>query len=204
MIKKSVRKDCLEAEDLMRVIRENIDSDRGKAMAAFGNIYYKYNKVLWTICVKVCGDNPVADKVFTTTWKKIMNHPDYNYTEFGVTFETWMSSIAKNAWIDTLKKEVPLEDKTIDDCIEAEEGVVEEDVVPSFEAELIERALEELTEKERDILKTYILYDTNNKKHVPDEILDELRERYQTTSVNLRKIKSRALEKVQDYVKKYQ
>lgn len=194
----------MEAEELMRVIRENIDSNREKAMDAFGNVYNKYSKVLRTICVKVCGDNSIADKVFEITWKKIMNRPDYNYSKFGVTFETWMSRIARNVWIDILKKEVPLEDKTIDECIEDEEGVEEEEVEPSFEAKLIDSALEELTEKERDILKTYILFDTDNKKHVPDEVLDELRNRYQTTSANLRKIKSRAFDKVRDYIRKHQ
>jgi len=198
------RKDCLEAEELMRVIRENIDSDRQKAMKAFGKIYEKYSEVLWTICLNVCGDNAVADKVFGETWKKILNHPNYNYTKKKVTITTWISCIAHNAWLDILKKELPMSDYTIDDYLESEIGIEEEDIELSFNAHLIEGALAELSDKERDILKTYILYDTDKKRHVPDEMLDELKERYQTTSTNLRQIKKRALDKVRDYIRKHQ
>lgn len=205
MVGKIDRKDCLEAEELMRVIRENIDSDRQKAMKAFGKIYEKYCEVLWTVCVKVCGGNAVADKVFGETWKKILNHPNYDYTNNKVTIMTWLSRIAHNARLDILKKELPMFDYTIDDYLETEIGIEEEkDIELSFSAQLIEGALAELSEKERDILKTYILYDTDKKSHVPDEVLDELKERYQTTSTNLRQIKKRALSKVRDYIRKHQ
>ena len=40
MLKKSTRnrKDCLKADELMRVIREKVDSNREEAMSAFGEL----------------------------------------------------------------------------------------------------------------------------------------------------------------------
>ena len=203
MEKNSIKKDCLEVDELMRCIRENVDSDREKAMEAFGMVYDKYKETLWTICVKVCGDNAVADKVYWETWKKIQKHPVYDYRNNKVTFATWMSRIAHNVWIDILKKEVPLVDDTIDNYLELE-AREEEEMEPSFNAKLMDEALAELTDKEREILKIYVTYDTDKKLHVPQEVLDELKTRYQTSSANLRQIKSRALEKVRNYISRHQ
>ena len=204
MKKNSKLKNCLEADEWMRVIRENLDSDKEKAKEAFGNIYSKYNAVLWWMCSKACGDRANADLVYDSTWKRIWNHPDYDFKRHGVEFVTWMARIAHNVWVDVKKKQVQMADDAIDDLIQTEVGEEEEEVIPSFNMMLIEGAMAELTEKERDILKTYIVYDTDKMKHVPSEVLDDLKERYQTTSVNLRKIKSRALEKVRDYISKHQ
>ena len=204
MVKNRIRQDCLKADELMRVIREKVDSDREEAMSAFGELYDIYKDVLWGLCVKVCGDNATADLVYERTWRNIQNHPNYDYRKYNVSFETWMSRIAHNTWYDVMKKSVPIAEDTIDDLIASEVGVEEEETEPSTKARLIDEAMAELTEKEREILKIYLIYDTDKKLHVPQEVLDELKNRYQTTSVNLRKIKSRALEKVHDYVRKYQ
>lgn len=204
MVKNRIRQDCLKADELMRVIREKVDSDREEAMSAFGELYDIYKGVLWGLCVKVCGDNATADLVYERTWKNIQNHPDYDYLKYNVSFETWMSRIAHNAWRDVMKKSVPVADDTIDDIIASEVGIEEEEREPSANARLIDKAMAELTEREREILKIYLTYDTDKKLHVPQDVLDELQKRYQTTPANLRKIKSRALEKVRDYVRKHQ
>ena len=52
-----------------------------------------------------------------------------------------------------------------------------------------------IRDRERDVLLTYMMYQDGN-KHLPDEVTKLLCERYGTTSVNLRKIKQRTLEKV--------
>lgn len=61
------------------------------------------------------------------------------------------------------------------------------------------RHLQTLSEKERDVLLTYMMYQDGN-KHLPDEVTKLLCERYGTTSVNLRKIKQRTLEKVKTHI----
>lgn len=56
-----------------------------------------------------------------------------------------------------------------------------------------------LSEKDQEILLTYMMYQDGN-KHLPDEVLKELCDKYETTSVNLRKIKERALQKVKTFI----
>ena len=204
MVKNRIKQDCLKADELMRVIREKVDSNREEAMNAFGELYDIYKGVLWKLCVKACGDKASADLVYERTWRNIQNHPNYDYRKYNVSFETWMSRIAHNAWFDVMKKSVPITEDTIDDLVASEMGVEEEETGPSANAKLIDEAMAELTEKERDILKIYLIHDTDKKLHVPQDVLDELKDRYQTTPANLRKIKSRALEKVRDYVRKHQ
>ncbi len=203
-MKKRIRQDCMKADELMRVIREKVDSDREEAMSAFGELYDIYKDVLWGLCVKVCGNNATADLVYERTLKNIQNHPNYDYQKYKVSFVTWMSRIAQNAWRDVIKKSVPIADDAIDDIIASEVCLDEEDRGPSANARLIDEAMAELTEREREILKIYLTYDTDKRLHVPQDVLDELQKRYQTTPANLRKIKSRALEKVRDYVVKHQ
>ena len=45
MLSKSEEMDCLRADELMRAVRENMDSDREKAKTAFGEIYQKYKSI---------------------------------------------------------------------------------------------------------------------------------------------------------------
>lgn len=202
MLEKNKDAVCQEAHELMRVVREHSGTDEAKA--AFGKIYQKYWKTLWALCVKVCGQGAGADLVFEETWKRIWKHPDYDYDTHRTRFETWMSRIASRAACD-IRIELTLGDEELSKMnlsvspVEYEvEGV--QDAEPNLNLRLVEEAMAQLSEKESDILRTYIMYDTDSKRHVPDKILEELKTKYQTSNVNLRKIKSRALEKVRDYV----
>ena len=202
MLDKNKDAECQEAHELMRVVREH--KDTGEAKEAFGKIYNKYKNDLWRLCQSVCGDDGNADLVFGATWKKILNSPIYDYNKYGVSFNTWMSKIANRAWLDIKAKAILGSDAEMPeiavapedfDCDEADESI-------SINENLLEEALHQLSEKEYDVLLTYIEYDTDQKKHVPDQIIEALKTKYQTTSVNLRKIKSRALQKVKDYIDK--
>ena len=73
MLSKSEEMDCLWTDEQMQSVRDNIDSDIGKAKEAFGKVFQKYHEALMILCVNVCGDNGYADLVFEVTWKKIWN-----------------------------------------------------------------------------------------------------------------------------------
>lgn len=60
-----------------------------------------------------------------------------------------------------------------------------------------------MSEREKDIIFTYMMYQDGN-KHLPDEILNELRLRYNTTSENIRQIKKRAMTKLGAYIQQPQ
>lgn len=203
MLRKCDEMDCLWAEMQMREVRAYKDSDRDKAREAFGKVYQKYQENLYTLCRKVCGDEGSADLVYGETWKKIWNKPEYDYQGYKTTFMVWASIIAKRIWIDLRQKTILRTDheKFPDIPIEAHEYEIEENPeLPNINEALLEEALHQLTEKEYDILMTYIEYDTDKKKHVPDRIIEELTAKYQTTPVNLRQIKSRSLKKVITYI----
>lgn len=202
MLEKNKDVECQEAHELMRVVREHSGTDEAKA--AFGEIYRRYWKTLWALCVKVCGQGVGADLVFEETWRRIWKHPYYDYETYRTRFETWMSRIATRTACD-IRIELTLGDEELLKMnlsvlpVECEvDGAKEEE--SNLNLKLVEEAMALLSEKESDILRTYVMYDTDSKRHVPDKILDELRTKYQTSNANLRKIKSRALEKVRDYV----
>lgn len=203
---KSEEKDCLWADGLMKAVREK-GTDRDKAWDAFGKIYQKYMEALWTLCLNVCGNNGYADNVFGATWKKVWNSPLYDYNEHKVNFMTWLSAVAKRAWLDIKFKAVLGSDAEMPETSEgAKEFEFEEymeEELPTIHEAMLENALHQLTEKEYDVLMTYIEYDTDKKRHVPDSIINELRVKYQTTAVNLRQIKCRALKKVKDYIEQH-
>lgn len=202
MLSKSEEKDCLETDGLMRVVREERDSDTEEARKAFGIIFNKYKNDLWQLCLSVCGDNGDADLVYEATWRKIWKRPTYDFKSYKVSFRTWMAVIAKRSWLDIRRKAVLSSDvETPDYAVYPEEFDFEGNCeIPDMNKQLLEEALHQLNEREYDILLTYIEYDTDQMKHVPNQIIEALTTKYQTTSANLRKIKSRALQKVKDYI----
>ena len=204
MLSKPEEMDCLWTDELMRVVRENMDSDRGKAWDAFGKIYHKYKTVLWMLCTRYCGDGGNADLVFEATWKKIWNSPTYDYKKYKVSFKTWMAKIAKRAWLDVQKTTILGADIVIPEIsVEPKDfEFVEETESLNVDVVLLEEALAQLSPKEYDVLMRYIEYDTDQKKHIPDSVMAVLTTKYQTTPVNLRQIKCRALKKVKDYIEK--
>lgn len=205
MLSKCDEMDCLWTEKQMQKVRAYKDSDNEKAWEAFGNVYQKYNEALYTLCRNVCRDDGSAIIVCGETWKKIWNKPIYDYQGYKTTFMVWVSEIAKRTWLDIKLKSVLRTDfENIPEiAVDAQEYEFEEDPdLPNINEDLLEEALHQLTDKEYDILMTYIEYDTDQKKHVPDRIIEELTTKYQTTPVNLRQIKSRSLKKVKAYIDK--
>ena len=194
--------DCLWTDELMRVVRENRDSDSGKAWDAFGKIYHKYKNVLWMLCIHYCGDSGNADLVYGVTWKKIWNNPKYDYNQYKVSFKTWMAKIAERAWLDLrIKTFLGTNTEMAETLVEPNDfELVEDKESIDVNAIVLEEALRQLSDKEYDILMTYIEYDTDQKKHIPDHVLSVLTTKYQTTTANLRQIKCRALKKVKDYI----
>ena len=67
---------------------------------------------------------------------------------------------------------------------------------------LMREALDTLSERERDVLRASALYFRRGEEHqrLPNEASAELARRWQTTSENVRAIRSRALKKVKQYL----
>jgi RNA polymerase sigma factor (sigma-70 family) len=67
---------------------------------------------------------------------------------------------------------------------------------------LLREALETLNERERDVLRVAALYFRPGEEHqrLPNEVSAELARRWQTSSENIRAIRSRATKKLKDYL----
>lgn len=165
--------------------------------------YDRYKDFLWSLCYKVCqNDEELAKDVFMNTMMAVyQNSHTYNASKSKVT--TWMSNIAKHEMFDLLDvlKEKRIGEKTF---VPLDDNLVVPDIkddtnIETPEKKALNEALQTLSEKERDVLLTYMMYQDGN-KHLPDEVTKLLCERYGTTSVNLRKIKQRTLEKVKTHI----
>lgn len=189
-------------EDLFETMSLRSEDEK-EAQAAFRIFYDRYKYFLWSLCYKVCqNDKELAKDVFITTMMAVyQNSHTYNTSKSKVT--TWISNIAKHEMfdmLDVLKEKrigekffVPLEDNLV--VLDTKNATN----IETPEKKALNEALQTLSEKERDILLTYMMYQEGN-KHLPDEITKLLCERYGTTSVNLRKIKQRTLEKIKSHI----
>ena len=189
--------------ELMRVVRESKNADSDRARNAFAILYERYYEDLFRICLSVCGSGPESELVYERTWEKAFKHPSFGQKKEGYAFITWLSRIARNTWYDIRKQvilgsDLPPEDICLDLLDEAES----ESGPPTIEENLIKGALAELSEKDRDILLTYLDNDVGDGKYLPKSIINELTTKYGVTAAALRQIKKRSLEKVKTYIDK--
>jgi len=183
------------------------DEDEAEAQEAFRIFYEKNKRLLWSLCYSVCNKldisnvEELAKCVFNNTMTAIYEHPTYDARKSKLS--TWMSRIAYHETLDLIadfkindtKKNVPLNEKIAEAIPEVEEFSDFE----TPEKKLLNEALNQLHDRDREILLTCMMYKEVN-KHIPDEILLHLSNKYSTTTVNIRQIRKRALDKVKAYI----
>ncbi len=198
-------------EDLLVVISFR-EQNEVEAKEAFKVFYDRYYRFLFSLCYNVCKNiepngEDLAKDVFVNTMMAVYKSSNtYDSSKSKIT--TWLSRIAKREMLDLLNilnekrigekqfiplnKDLAISDKDTEESIEIE--------TPQKKA--LDEALQNLSDKERDVLLTYMMYQEGN-KHLPDEVIKVLCDRYETSSINLRKIKQRALEKVKSHIKQH-
>ncbi|MCE5223131.1 sigma-70 family RNA polymerase sigma factor [bacterium] len=183
------------------------DKEETEAQEAFRIFYKKYDRLLWSLCYSVCSKidisnvEELAKCVFNNTMIAIYEHPTYDAKKSKLS--TWMSRIAYHETLDLIsdfkindiKKNVPLNEKIVEAVPDTEEIID----IETPEKKLLSEALDQLTDRDREILLTCMMYKEEH-KHTPDEILLELSNKYNTTTVNIRQIRKRALDKVKAYI----
>lgn len=178
-----------------------------EAKLAFDEFRRRYNDILWRACQKVCSyfsqSKELQDIVFNNTLLSIYKSNSYDESKAKVLL--WIFGIAKNelslALAEINSTEKPL---SVDESYKLElltDNKSDEQLEESFELCVLSNAIKTLSEREQEILLTYHQYSDGN-KHLPDIVLERLKEKYQTTSPNIRKIKQRATEKVIAYMQK--
>lgn len=191
-------------EDLFVLMSYKKEDEEG-AKEAFRVFYDRYKKLVWTLCFRTCtsldaeNGKELADCVFNNTMMAIYEHPTYDSRK--ARLSTWVSRIARNETLD-LFREYGIIDNRVSPLNEATTAAVSDEDVEEYEApnkRLLNAALALLSERDREILVTCFMYQDGN-KHLPDEVLSDLSRRYSTTSINIRQIKKRSLDKVKTYM----
>ncbi len=194
--------EALSDDELFFLIAQK-EQNLEKAKWAFDMLYDRYAQLVLALCYKVCSfsgianADTIAEEIFSQTIIAIYEHPTYNSSKGKIS--TWISRIAKSKAYDLLNprnpKEIYLEEMgSMEPCVDEDEKVP---ILPK--ERILEEALNTLSEVERNVLITYMSYQ-DGRRHLPDHVLQELCDYHNKTTVNVRQIKKRALDKVEKYI----
>ena len=185
-------------EDLLVMTSFQKENEK-EAHEAFTIFFNRHNQYLWNLCCSVCRDIELAKDVMQDTWIAVYKH-SHTYNAQKSSVKTWMSTIAKNKMLDLLKGQTNFLQFNEDTYSVVDVSSEEKEInILSLEKKVLGEALNKLSEKEKDILLTYMQYSDGN-KHLPDEVISELCQRYGTLPATLRQIKKRSLQKINDYI----
>jgi RNA polymerase sigma factor (sigma-70 family) len=191
---------------------------RNDSSTAKEEFYFRYRSFLLQACRKGCAHfingEQLADDIFQNTMIKafngmsnLFNKLSEGRTESSIHIKAWLSIIAKNELVEFLRKNP--DEKNLANSFRSnyqeieipnESSETNEEYIskPSIEKETLDKGLATLSEREKDILMTYLLYQNPNEpnRHLPEDVLVSLCNRYNVSSDNLRQIKKRALLKL--------
>ena len=203
-----------EADDLLlcyMACKETAD-DYSNSRDAFGSFYRRHIKYLFSVCKGFVDDNDLPDLVqetFFRAYQKADTFKDqgaHDPIRISRLVRAWLGKIAeniKNEWYrsDSVNRDVIYDSENIETVPAIEKSDVNHEN-PSEIERLFFEAFDFLSDRERDVLRSYWNYFDPRKVHnrLPNVVVNELSIRWETTSENIRQIKSRAEKKVKDYV----
>ncbi|MCL2709203.1 MAG: sigma-70 family RNA polymerase sigma factor [Defluviitaleaceae bacterium] len=157
----------------------------GKRHAAFENLLFKYEKLLWHVARRYFHNNEDAGDAFQEACVKIYNGlPSASLPESG-SLKSWVCAVTSNACLDELRKRKklaePLPDETLDLIADDRQSApsAEDEAIALTRADDILRAIGKLSEDHRTLI---ILRDMNGLSY------QELAE---TVGVSVNTVKSR-------------
>lgn len=173
------------------------------------------------VCRKCCNSfdssDSLADDIFQNTLLKVLNKShtfklkklDEQSTNISKEVKAWLSRIANNELINFLRKnpdEKILSNPYRKKSDEVEETIsddsntenIEAEIIPTFEKNILDKALKKLAERERYILMVYMQYFDHAQplRHIPDDVLGGICTKFNVNADNVRQIKGRALKKL--------
>lgn len=201
-----------EIEDILLVISEKLN-DEDSAVAAFTILYHGYSKFLNSVvssALKSSGiyDEQILNTVVSNTFYKLYEKPlSFSFPERAVDdkpFKAWLSKVAKNEFKRLIAEYYgiteSLERSSYEFQIESDE--IADDLFINGNLKVLDEALKILSERDKHILMTLYLYYEEGKK-TPSDVLRMLCKIYDTTPMNIRKIKERSEKKIVEYFSKH-
>lgn len=120
----------------------------------FTILYQKYKNPIFSYVYYLCSDRPLAEEICQEVFLKV--YLNISKFEGKSSFKTWIYKIAKNTYIDFIRKPSYMKDSssdTLDEEIEAQGPAPEEHVINKEKQQLIKTTLSKLSYKYR----TYII-----------------------------------------------
>lgn len=203
-------------EDLLVII--SMKDDREASNSAFSEFHRRFKRFLFGLAYKVTSklpnSNELKDAVFQNTLINV-----YKYSgSFSVNGENdpikikrrihgWLAKIEKRELIALLEdKESIIDPEDLNNIYENEIEV--SDVAydqPTYNEAIVEEALKLLSDRDQHIFMTYWNYYEHGvksqAKNLPDDVLEDLASKYETTLPNIRKIIERSKKKVFVFLK---
>jgi len=190
------------------------EEDRQNAEKAFTEFYNRYKNFLFTVIKKACKSwemygEELIETVFENTFLTVFDKAETFLKLDDIPFErqekrmkSWLSQIAKNEMLQLLRQYKIDKDKieyandlSFIERIESEtEEIISDDIL------LAEKALQTLSERDRNILVTYLMYEDGNKK-LPSIEIQKLADMWGVLPDNMRQIKKRSLAKLEIFIK---
>lgn len=201
--------DLEQLEELQLLVsfkEENEDS----AHRAFEKIYKKYSRYLFSVVQSKLEDMNILDD---TLLKSSVNNTFIKFYENPLKFEVpenaindncfkgWLSRVAKREVLNLLRENQSKErigiETTMDiHCFQDDDF---SDVEECLSMKILKGALQGIKERDRGILMMLFMYFEEGKK-TPSDVLDVICNTFGTTRDNIRRIKSRSLEKIKQYI----
>lgn len=192
------------------------EDDRQGAEKAFADFYNRYKNYLYTVVRNACkswemyGDEliqGVHQNTFLTVYEKAESF--FRIEEVPIErqekrMKSWLGKIAEREMYKLLR-ELKDEKEKIDyhdDLTFLENS--DEEIKPQKSEEflLAERALQTLSERDRNILVTYLMFEDGSKK-LPSNEIQRLADMWDVLPDNMRQIKKRSLAKAEKYIETY-
>lgn len=171
--------------------------------------YRRYSGYIYKVATFACRYQPnpadlakdVLMLTFTIAFNKIellKLGKEVNDSEVQLVVKAWLGKIANRQFLNYInkfgKESYPLLD---DNAVPSKELDEDEDhniLLPKYP---FDKALDSLSERDRDVLLTYADYNCiSTKKHLPDSVMKQLCKTYKTNSGNIRQIKTRSLKNI--------
>ncbi len=189
------------------------DDDRQEAERAFTKFYDCYKNYLFTVVRNVCKSwemygeelvQAVHENTFLKVYEKadsFMIIEDISFDHQELRMKAWLGKIAYREMLSILQ-ELKKDKEKVDyheDLSFLEQPEKSGDTQTSEDILLVEKALNTLSERDRHILITYMMFE-DGKKQLPKSEIERLSEIWNVLPDNMRQIKKRSLAKVKQYI----
>lgn len=187
------------------------EDEQSEAELAFNELYVTYNPFLFALVRKKLNQMGIySDQtlsiIVNNTFLCVYDKPPLEFkAEVGgsvdSSFKAYLSKICQNEIFDLLKEESLSKLTFVEELNDLVFEGTDINIDDSVNMKHIEAALNTLNDRDREILCTLYLYHEKGRK-TPSEVLDTICYIHGTTRSNIRKIKQRGEEKIQEYFSK--